>query len=220
MRLLLIRHGQTPSNVLGLLDTAAPGAGLTALGSEQAAAIPVALAGQPIEMVAVSNLIRTQQTAAPLAAERRLSPEIRQGLREISAGRWEMAGDAEALHGYLGTIGQWLEGNLDPAIPGGEHGRDVLERFDQVIEEIADAGVVAGAVVSHGAMIRVWATLRSRNLSAEFGRSNHLGNTGIVVVEGDPWSGWMTTEWMGTAIGGSELDEPAAAGPTAEGPDS
>ena len=32
MRLLLIRHGQTPSNVLGLLDTAVPGPGLTDLG--------------------------------------------------------------------------------------------------------------------------------------------------------------------------------------------
>ena len=31
MRLLLIRHGQTPSNVDYLLDTAVPGAGLTAL---------------------------------------------------------------------------------------------------------------------------------------------------------------------------------------------
>jgi release factor glutamine methyltransferase len=38
VRLLLIRHGQTPSNVLGLLDTAPPGPGLTDLGVEQAAA--------------------------------------------------------------------------------------------------------------------------------------------------------------------------------------
>ena len=29
MRLLLIRHGQTPANVRGELDTAAPGPGLT-----------------------------------------------------------------------------------------------------------------------------------------------------------------------------------------------
>ena len=29
MRLVLIRHGQTPSNVCGLLDTAPPGPGLT-----------------------------------------------------------------------------------------------------------------------------------------------------------------------------------------------
>lgn len=46
MRLLLIRHGQTPSNLKHLLDTAAPGPGLTPLGQDQAAALPQALAGR------------------------------------------------------------------------------------------------------------------------------------------------------------------------------
>ena len=35
-RLHLVRHGQTPSNVAGALDTALPGAPLTELGREQA----------------------------------------------------------------------------------------------------------------------------------------------------------------------------------------
>ena len=46
MRLLLIRHGQTPNNILGALDTGRPGAGLTELGREQARAIPAALAAR------------------------------------------------------------------------------------------------------------------------------------------------------------------------------
>ncbi|MCM1975585.1 histidine phosphatase family protein, partial [Streptomyces sp. G1] len=37
MRLLLVRHGQTPTNVDYLLDTAVPGPGLTELGLAQAA---------------------------------------------------------------------------------------------------------------------------------------------------------------------------------------
>ena len=32
MRLILVRHGQTPSNIERLLDTGAPGPGLTELG--------------------------------------------------------------------------------------------------------------------------------------------------------------------------------------------
>lgn len=44
MRLLLVRHGETPSNVDRLLDTAVPGPGLTRLGERQAAALPEALA--------------------------------------------------------------------------------------------------------------------------------------------------------------------------------
>jgi broad specificity phosphatase PhoE len=66
MHLLLLRHGQTGSNVIGALDTAVPGAPLTELGERQAAAVPGAL--QPIDSITVSTLLRTQQTAAPLAA--------------------------------------------------------------------------------------------------------------------------------------------------------
>ncbi|POC80683.1 histidine phosphatase family protein, partial [Vibrio vulnificus] len=43
MRLILIRHGQTESNVHRLLDTAMPGPGLTELGQQQAAGLVSAL---------------------------------------------------------------------------------------------------------------------------------------------------------------------------------
>ncbi|BCW50626.1 hypothetical protein StoSoilB13_29680 (plasmid) [Arthrobacter sp. StoSoilB13] len=49
MKLLLIRHGQTPGNVAGQLDTAFPGPGLTELGERQAAALPEALADESIQ---------------------------------------------------------------------------------------------------------------------------------------------------------------------------
>ncbi|HEY1158028.1 MAG TPA: phosphoglycerate mutase family protein, partial [Arthrobacter sp.] len=43
MKLLLIRHGETPGNVLGQLDTDHPGPGLTELGERQAEAMARAL---------------------------------------------------------------------------------------------------------------------------------------------------------------------------------
>ncbi|GGQ96864.1 hypothetical protein GCM10010216_69080 [Streptomyces flaveolus] len=49
MRLLLIRRGQTPSNLKHLLDTEAPGPALTPLGQEQAAALPQVLAAEQID---------------------------------------------------------------------------------------------------------------------------------------------------------------------------
>ncbi|MGJ9403532.1 histidine phosphatase family protein [Arthrobacter sp. KK5.5] len=69
IRLVLVRHGQTTSNVGQNLDTAAPGADLTDLGREQAMALPAALGGVGIETLYAPNLVRTQQTAAPLARE-------------------------------------------------------------------------------------------------------------------------------------------------------
>lgn len=101
MRLILIRHGQTPSNVGHHLDTAEPGPGLTDLGHEQARELPAALAGEPIDALYVSTLLRTQQTAAPLAEERGLALRIRRGLREITAGRLEMANDEESIRTYM-----------------------------------------------------------------------------------------------------------------------
>ncbi len=59
MRLILIRHGQTPSNVAFLLDTAVPGPGLTDLGEKQAAALPHTLADVDIDLLYVSTLTRT-----------------------------------------------------------------------------------------------------------------------------------------------------------------
>jgi probable phosphoglycerate mutase len=211
MKLWLIRHGQTPSNVLGLLDTAVPGPGLTDLGVEQAAAIPGALRDQPLTTVFASSQTRAQLTAAPLAADRGLLVQVRPGLREVSAGEWEMRSDKEAVHGYLGAIGEWFAGDLDHRLPGGESGREVLERYDEVVDELVAAGGDA-AVVSHGAIIRFWATVRSSNLPRAFGAANVVHNTGIVELENDG-SGWRTLSWAGTAVGGLELDDPGTDGP-------
>src|SRR5438309_1058791 len=49
VRLLLVRHGQIPSNVHGILDTAEPGPSLNDIGREQARALVPTLADEPIE---------------------------------------------------------------------------------------------------------------------------------------------------------------------------
>lgn len=204
MRLILIRHGQTPSNVAGLLDTEPPGPGLTELGTAQAEAVPATLAAEPLDLLYASTALRAQRTAAPLASARALPVRIRSGLREIAAGDWEMLGDDESVHGYLELVGDWLAGSLDRRSPGprGESGAQVLGRFDEVIAEIAATGVAAAAVVAHGAVNRMWASLRARNLDDGFGARHPLRNTGIVVLDGDPTSGWTAVSWTGVRFAG------------------
>lgn len=109
MRLILIRHGQTPSNEHHFLDTDVPGPGLTELGLAQAAALPDALGHEPIDGIFASNLVRTQLTAAPLAAALELPVSIRDGLREISAGELEMRNDRDAVTAYLKTVYSWVK---------------------------------------------------------------------------------------------------------------
>lgn len=218
MKLVLIRHGQTPSNVLGLLDTAVPGPGLTDLGIAQAAAIPAALAGLDVSAIYASTQPRAQLTARPLAAARGLDLRIRDGLREIAAGDLEMRGDDEAIRIYLGTVFGWLEGDIERRMPGGENAIEALTRFDAVVQEAAGAVVQDGTavLVSHGAAIRLWASARSVNLEATFGAVHGLGNTGVVELVGDPDQGWRALRWSGVALGGPRLDDAPESGPTAD----
>ncbi|GLB67565.1 histidine phosphatase family protein [Arthrobacter mangrovi] len=215
MRLLLIRHGQTPSNIKGLLDTAVPGPELTRLGHEQARALPSALAEEPIEALYASTAIRTQLTASPLAGSTRLDVGIRDGLREISAGEYEMLGDGESIAVYLRTVFAWTAGELDRRMPGGPDGFETFGRFDDVVAEAEAEGLGTVALFSHGAMIRSWAGARAKNLDAEFAARNILSNTGVVVLEGSG-STWEAVTWMGEAVGGPAVEDTLADGPAGD----
>ncbi|MEQ4519135.1 histidine phosphatase family protein [Pseudarthrobacter sp. B907] len=218
MRLLLIRHGQTPGNVLGQLDTAHPGPGLTELGVRQAAALARTLVNERIELLYASTLVRTQLTATPLASSRDLEIEVLAGLREIEAGALEKLTDRESHLRYLGTVFAWAEGELDRRMPAGPSGHDFFERYDDSIARIAAASTGADdatvAVVSHGAAIRVWAGLRAANVEPGFAARHVLANTGIVALEGDPDAGWRLIHWDDSPVGGLALADPTAEDPT------
>lgn len=211
MRLLLIRHGQTPANVAGALDTAIPGLGLTALGEAQAAAVPVALESERIAALHASPLVRTQLTAAPLAVALRLQVEVVPGLEEVSAGSLEMRSDEVAVEAYVECLAAWTAADLDRAMPGGPDGHAFWARYDGAIasvvaERAADETV---AVVSHGAAIRVWTALATR-MPVEEAHELRISNTGMVTLEGDPGSGWRLLDWHADPLGGqSLLDEGA-----------
>lgn len=218
MRLILVRHGQTSSNVGHHLDTAAPGADLTDLGREQAEALVDTLGRESVRRIFVSDLVRTQQTAAPLAKHLGLEPIVRASLREISAGDLEMANDEESIQSYVRTAVGWSAGDWGARIPGSaENGCDVMRRFGAVISEAADhaaAGEVA-ILVSHGAIIRAWTAARCENVDVAFVANNALSNTGAVVIEGSD-ERWVVTHWQEQALGGAPLEDPATDGAAAD----
>ncbi|MGW0816473.1 histidine phosphatase family protein [Streptomyces viridiviolaceus] len=215
MRLLLIRHGQTPSNLKHLLDTAAPGPGLTPLGQEQAAALPQALAAEKIDALYASTLVRTQLTAEPLAAATGLEVQVRDGIRELAAGELEMRGDDDAAAAYLSTAFAWSAGDTGRRMPGGENGVEALGRFDAVVAEAAGTGAKTVAMVSHGAAIRMWVAARAGNVDVAYASGHPLGNTGVVVLSGSPEQGWQVLLWEGSPLG-PEGRFPEDSGPAGE----
>jgi len=199
VRLILVRHGQTPSNVIGSLDTAVPGPGLTELGHRQAAGVPSRLNAERIDRLYVSTLIRTHLTAGPLAAERGLVPIEHGDLRELSAGDLEGRTDAEAVTEFFRVLHEWQQGNLSVAVPGGENGTDLLDRFDSAVQEIARAGDGTAVVVSHGGIIRLWAAARATAGTPVDPLGLHLDNTGTVVLNGRPGN-WTCESWQGRSV--------------------
>jgi probable phosphoglycerate mutase len=181
---------------------------LTELGTLQAQALVAALEDQPVEAIYASSLTRTQLTAAPLAAERDLPVVVRDGLREVTAGDFEMCSDVDSVEAYLSTVFAWSAGDLARQMPGGETGLETLGRYDAVV---ADASEAASAVlVSHGAAIRMWVAARASNVDVAFARTHALDNTGFIVAEGDPANGWRVLSWTGALI------EDATGGPGGE----
>lgn len=205
-RLILVRHGQTPSNVQGLLDTGAPGPGLTPLGREQATALVDVLAAERIDRIVASPLARTVATATPLAEERGLALGHDAGLREILAGDLEGLADRDSHRTYLHTVFAWAAGDLTVRMAGDpETGARFLERYDAAVEAALD-GVDTAVCVSHGAAIRAWAVARADNVSVEFGLEHGLPNTGVVILDRDGSGPWRVDAWLDRRFAASESD--------------
>lgn len=213
MRLILVRHGETPSNLIGSLDTAAPGPGLTDLGHEQAAAVPAALAKEEIDSLWVSTLVRTHLTCAPLAKALGLEPTQLPGVHEIQAGELEKKTDHDSVHTYLVTLKQWVEGDLEARIPGGESGTEAIGRFDESVARVEASGARTAVIFSHGAMIRLWAHVRVPAIREQIPHREPLPNTGIVVLEGSSAQGWEAVSWLDTALVAPDPDPDPYDGP-------
>lgn len=219
MRIVLLRHGQTSSNVTHALDTVVPGPGLTELGFRQAAAVPAVLAGSGpgVDAVWASTATRAQQTARPLAESLGLDVGVLDGLREIEAGELEMRTDADAVRRYVENTVAWGRGELSARLPGAQDGAAVMARFDGAIEQVVAGGGSCAVVVSHGAAIRLWTALRVRGVDVGSMAQRWMENTGSVVVEAvgggahedgddaDPPCPWRLVEWHGGPLGGADL---------------
>lgn len=216
MRLLLLRHGQTHSNVAGALDTGSPGADLTELGWAQAKAAARVLGEryQPFDAVYTSTLVRTHQTGNPYVAATGLEPVVHEGIREILAGDLEMRSDTPSAHRYRHTVAEWIRGDLGERMPGGESGHEFLERYDAVVREAGTHERVL--LVSHGAAIRAWVSAVTDVDRLGHSPTDPLHNTGGIELEGDPDSGWRVVAWQCDPLGGDYLEDPTAPDPTGQ----
>lgn len=88
MTVVLLRHGRSTSNTAQTLAGRTPGVELDDHGRAQAAGIVDRLVGLDIAEIVRSPLTRCEQTVAPLAADRGLTPIVEDRLVEVDYGHW------------------------------------------------------------------------------------------------------------------------------------
>lgn len=160
--IILLRHGASAPFVPGTPFPLVDGQGdppLAPNGVQQAERSGERLSVEPIDALYATNMQRTQQTVAPLAARLGLQVAIERDLREVHLGEWEgglMRQHAAAGHPiYL----QMHEEQRWDVIPGAETNAAFSGRCMGALERIADRhadelvlctvhGGVIGAVLS------------------------------------------------------------------------
>ena len=154
-RIFLIRHGAT---VLTAEDrfAGATDVPLSDEGREQVRHLARRLGGQAISAIYASPLGRTLETARILAEPHGIPVQARDGLREISHGRWEQMTRREVEAQFPDEAAAWDEDPYTFAPQGGESGLAVTARALPVLIEIVRAHPAANVlVVSHKATIRL-----------------------------------------------------------------
>jgi probable phosphoglycerate mutase len=154
-RLLLVRHGATHLTAEDRFSGAV-GVDLSDEGRWQAQQLARRLGREEIAAVYCSPLSRTVETASILAQPHGLTPVRRDGLREISHGRWEGMTRAEVAQRFPDEYDAWETDPFTSAPEGGESGLGVLARALPVLRAIVlDHPGQEVLVVSHKATLRL-----------------------------------------------------------------
>ena len=193
----LVRHAESAGNASGLIDTSTPGPGLTAKGQAEAAAVASLLANRKFDGIYASKMIRTQQTAQPLAALRNLPVIVEPGFHEIEAGDYEGQKESEAQRGYFSSPLRWMQGDLDARIPGSINGHEFKARFDKSLQDVKNRGSKRPVIFSHGGTMMAWVIMSAKGVDMSKLGTDPIRNTGIIVVKGTPTKGWTVIEWNG-----------------------
>ncbi len=154
-RVFIVRHGATvlsdEDRFAGATDVA-----LSDEGRAQTQRLAKRLADEKFAAIFASPLGRTIETASILAASHNLKVQPRDGLREISHGRWEQMTRREVEEKFPEEAAEWEKDPYTFAPEGGESGLAVTARalpvLIAIVREFPGQSIL---VVSHKATIRL-----------------------------------------------------------------
>lgn len=189
---LIIRHGETLWNrehrIQGQLDSP-----LSPTGLAQAEALGWRLRQEGLDLLVSSDLGRTLQTAAPIAAATGLGIMKDARLRERAFGVFERMTPEEIKERYPDEYERWQSRDPEFAMEGGESLAQLRARLSACVEELAAGGHAKVGLVTHGGALDALYRIATGTPYSTV-RNWPLANASIndIVVENGHWQvrGW------------------------------
>ncbi len=155
LNLYFLRHGETTHSqtggYCGALDPE-----LTPAGLEMAQAFATTYGQLEWAAVFSSPMKRTIATATPLCEAAGITPQLRDGLKEIQYGEWEDLTPADVQTHYSQDYIRWMTEPAWNPPTGGETTVQIASRANMVVAEIQETYETGNVlVVSHKATIRI-----------------------------------------------------------------
>ncbi len=204
LTVVLVRHGETPMTVSRAYSgSSVLGPSLTDRGRAQAARAAGLVESitedewgdvPPTSTLIASPMVRTQETAAAIAARLGIPVQTDPLVAECDFGDWEGLTAAEIEAGWPGELDRWHE-DASVRAPGGESIEDVGERMRRALEGLRAGGVGRTVVVvTHSVSVRsavgvaiganssAWARIRVAPASVSIIRMWADGRNEVTVV--------------------------------------
>jgi broad specificity phosphatase PhoE len=200
-QLILVRHGESTSNVRRIATSALEGYPLTDRGRAQAAVAARRVAQQHVDHIYCSPILRARDTARIIGLHVEAPVSVANGLEEIDVGVHEGRSEDDAATSGAVNFERWLrDGDLAHGFEGGETACQATRRVTGTL-----AGIVARhpgqtvVAVSHGGALALSLMHLCHNVVPLFVWANLLDNCAVVEVSVDG-AGWTCTSWAGQHV--------------------
>jgi broad specificity phosphatase PhoE len=193
--LLVARHGDAEYGHPSVLSD--EGGWLSEKGIAQTEWLAASLATRRVARVCTSTLARAVESGALAAKALGVDARAVPGLEEYSVGA--LAGRPHDDPELASVFTSWLHGDLRRCIPGGETGEQVVARYREALQAIADEFRGETVLVfSHGGVMSFVLPRISGNVRDDLAAARFLPNCAVaeVAVDGD---GFEVLSWPGSS---------------------
>jgi broad specificity phosphatase PhoE len=186
MQIYFARHGESVANLLNVFSNRDLPHGLTETGKEQVRILADKLQGTNWLAFYSSPILRARQSSDILGQKLGINYEVTEALREYDVGIWEGTSDRAGWQQYKEVAEEWLTGNWQARMDGGESFNDIRQRFVPLIEELKtkysrEDGAIL--LLGHGGTFRCMLPLILSNINANFVRQQPFSHTMVIIAE-------------------------------------